>query len=81
MDRSETRPYGLLIEIRQNLRDERIRRRMSQSEVASLMDCSRKRVSEFELGLVDASFEFVVAYCALLGASVEFIAPTGDFVD
>lgn len=81
VDRSESRPSGLLIEIRQNLRDERIRRRMSQLEVASLMGCSRKRVSEFELGLVDASFDFVAGYCALLGASVEFIAPTGDHVD
>lgn len=54
---------------------------MSQADVASLMGCSRKRVSEFELGLVDASFEFVASYCALLGASVEFIAPMGDHVD
>lgn len=81
VDRSELDPSGLLIEIRQNLRDERIRRRMSQADVASLLGCSRKRVSEFELGLVEASFEFVASYCALLGASIGFIPPLGDHVD
>jgi transcriptional regulator with XRE-family HTH domain len=54
---------------------------MSQAEVASILGCSRKRVSEFELGLVDASFEFVASYCALLGASVGFVPPVGDHTD
>jgi transcriptional regulator with XRE-family HTH domain len=54
---------------------------MSQADVASLMGCSRKRVSEFELGLVDASFEFVASYCALFGASVGFVPPQGDHMD
>lgn len=81
MDRSGLGPSGLLIEIKQNLRDERIRRRMSQADAASLLGCSRKRVSEFELGLADTSFEFVASYCELLGASIEFIPPLGDHVD
>jgi Predicted transcriptional regulators len=54
---------------------------MSQAEVASRIGCSRKRVSEFELTQVDPSFEFVAAYCSLLGASIEFRPPAGDHVD
>lgn len=72
---------GLLIEIRRSLRDERIRRRMSQAEVASLMGCSRKRVSEFELGLASPSFDFVEGYVALLGAGLDYRVPDGDHLD
>jgi transcriptional regulator with XRE-family HTH domain len=54
---------------------------MSQHEVAARLGCSRKRVSEFELGLADASFEFVASYCVLLGASIGFVPFQGDHVD
>lgn len=72
---------GLLVEIRRSLREERLRRRMSQEDAASLMGCSRKRVSEFELGLASPSFDFVMEYSELLGAGLVFKMAEGDHQD
>jgi Predicted transcriptional regulator len=72
---------GLLVEIRLELRQERIRRRMSQSDVATRLGCSRKRIAEFELGLVSPPFEFVERYVGLLGGCLSFRPPEGDHVD
>jgi transcriptional regulator with XRE-family HTH domain len=54
---------------------------MSQEEVGSLLGCSRKRISEFELGIADVSFKFVESYCSILGAAIEFVPSGGDSVD
>jgi len=54
---------------------------MSQADVAALMGCSRKRVSEFELGLASPSFEFVEGYATLLGARLAYKAADGDHLD
>lgn len=54
---------------------------MSQAEAASRVGCSRKRISEFELGLAEPSFVFVASYCAVLGAVLEFVPPEGDHMD
>lgn len=81
MSRDETTARPLLVEIRQSLREERIRRRLSQTDVSSLLGCSRKRVSEFELGLASPSFDFVLEYSSLFGAGLVFTIPDGDHMD
>jgi transcriptional regulator with XRE-family HTH domain len=81
MDWIDTPETSLLIEIREALREERIRRRMSQADAASLLGCSRKRILEFELGLVSPSFAFVTGYARILGAGVSFVPGEGDHVD
>ena len=81
MDWQGDKDSMLLIEIRTALREERIRRRMSQAEVASLMGCSRKRISEFELGLASPSFVFVAGYARILDATVSFLPKEGDYSD
>lgn len=71
----------LLVAVRTALRLERLRRRMSQSEVAVVLGCSRKRLSEFELGQTDPGFSFVFSYATLLGFNIRIDPPENDFVE
>lgn len=77
MNPSET----LLVAVRASLRASRLRLRMSQADVAKRLGCSRKRVSEFELGLASPSFDFVLDYVNLVGGQFNYQEPDGDHLD
>lgn len=50
---------------------------MSQGKVARLLGCSRKRISEFELGQAEPGFAFVIAYAALMDIGFDVRCPDG----
>jgi len=57
---------------RKVLRDERIRRRLSQDEAAALVGRSRKWISELEGGKADPGVAGVLALAKKLGITVRF---------
>lgn len=65
--------------LRAVLREQRIRARRSQGDVARSLSCSRKRVSDFELGLCDPGLGFVDRLARELGVSLSFVAPGDPF--
>lgn len=65
--------------LRAALREQRIRARRSQADVARSISCSRKRVSDFELGLCDPGLRFVDRLARELGVSLSFVPPDDPF--
>lgn len=60
--------------LRELLRSERIRRRISQTILAERVGRSRKWLSDFERGLIEPSFIVVIALANELDVSIEFIS-------
>jgi transcriptional regulator with XRE-family HTH domain len=63
---------------RERLRNERIRRRCSQSDLATRVGRSRKWLSDFERGLIEPSFVVVIALAKELNISIEFISSDAE---
>lgn len=57
--------------LRELLRNERIRRRCSQSDLAARVGRSRKWLSDFERGLIEPSFVVVIALANELDFAIE----------
>lgn len=70
---------ALVARARAVLREQRIRARRSQHDVALAVSSSRKRVSDFELGLADPGFGFVVALAMELGVTLSISGPCDPF--
>lgn len=73
------RRSAFLAAVRSALREQRIRARRSQADVARAVKCSRKRISDFELGLVDPGFNFVVGLAMELGFDLSVRCPSNPF--
>ena len=57
-------------DVRRFLRDERRRRKLTQSQLADLTATSQKWISDFERGRVDPPISIVLKVLLLLGVSV-----------
>jgi transcriptional regulator with XRE-family HTH domain len=64
--------------LRNALSAARMAKRLSQEQVATLLGCTRKWVSNFERGVSVPSFETVVAYAALFGIAILIEVPDGE---
>lgn len=62
--------------LRRHLKEERVRQRRTQSELSSLVGRTRKWLSEYERGKVDASAGTVFALAACLGVEIFLAAPS-----
>lgn len=65
--------------LRRLLKEERVRQRRTQSELASLVGRTRKWMSEYERGKADASAWTVFALAEFLGVEVSLTAPADRF--
>lgn len=77
--RTSDDPAAFIETVRSVLREQRLRARRSQTDVAIAVASSRKRVSDFELGLVDPGFGFVAALAAELGVPLSISTPADPF--
>jgi transcriptional regulator with XRE-family HTH domain len=72
-------PSAFMEAVRSVLREQRLRARRSQADVARAVSSSRKRISDFELGLGDPGFGFVAALAVELGTPLSLGAPADPF--
>jgi transcriptional regulator with XRE-family HTH domain len=77
--RTSDDPAAFMGTVRSVLREQRLRARRSQADVARAVASSRKRVSDFELGLVDPGFGFVAALAIELGVPLSIGIPVDPF--
>ncbi|RWO29675.1 MAG: XRE family transcriptional regulator [Mesorhizobium sp.] len=63
-------------DVRHFLREERKRRRLTQSQLADLTATSQKWVSDFERGRVDPPMSIVLKVLVLLGVTIAFSPAT-----